>query len=134
MQIDAEGNLYTLTFISNPFINNFDECYIVQKLDENCTEIWKTEIIGNFTDAFESFILLDNEGNLYVTINENRDGLNVIKMDSGGNILLKNYYGGNEIYTSHSSAAIDNNNSIYIVGIYRGGDGIFLKIDIFFEN
>jgi len=129
MQIDAEGNLYTLTFISNPTVNNFDECYLIQKLDENCNEIWKTEIIGNFTDNFEPFILLDNEGNLYVTINENRDGLNVMKLDSGGNILWKNYYGGNEIYTSHSSAAINENNSLFIIGINNEGFGIFIKMD-----
>jgi hypothetical protein len=106
----------------------FDVCYLIQKLDENGSEIWKTEIFGDFENSIEPIILLNNEGDLYLTINENK-GLNVMKLDSLGDIVWNNTYTEKNVYTLHSSAAIDNNNSIYIVGISRGGDGIFLKIN-----
>ena len=128
MQIDDEGNLNTITYIWNLKDPNFDDCYLIQKLDENGSEIWKTEIFGDFENSIEPIILLNNEGDLYLTINENK-GLNVMKLDSLGEIVWNNTYTEKNVYTLHSSAAIDNNNSIYIVGIYRGGGGIFLKIN-----
>ncbi len=129
MQIDGEGNLYTITYILIPREPCCEQIYLIQKLDENGSEIWKTEIFGEFESAIEPSIILDNDGNLYMIINELRSGFNVMKLDSLGDMVWNNTYTGNTVYTSPSSAAIDDNNSIYIVGFYKEGDGIFLKID-----
>lgn len=171
--VDNSSNIYILGYFSgstdfNPdrdttsnihHSSEFGDIYI-NKLDQNGNYIWSKIIGGNITEYGQQ-IKTDNKNNLYVTgyfsgtcdfdpgeeknliSSKGKNDSFIEKLDSSGNLLWVNSYGGSS-YDGSNTLVLDNKNNVYLAGFYseevhfsnnitktasNGIDGFLLKLN-----
>jgi hypothetical protein len=136
VDFDPGSGIFNLTTTHNSA--GYFESFIL-KLDANGNFIWakrlssfntslsssratniEIDILGNIliSGTYGGSLDLDPSGNVYSTISKGDSDIYLVKLDANGNFIWGNSYGGIE-RDEDASLKIDNQNNIYLSGVFR---------------
>ncbi len=117
--LDNTGNIYVTGLSEN---NRVNTDYLTVKYNSNGSEQWTTTYNSPGDDNDQSkAIVVDNQGNVYVTgesngINSDEDYLTIKYNSNGDTIWSARYNGPNNWVDDATAIAIDGKNNVYVTG------------------
>ncbi|MBP1683250.1 MAG: repeat protein [Ignavibacteriaceae bacterium] len=132
--LDDTGNVYSLCRLQNsPGSTDF----AVLKINPNGDVIWRVEYDEAGGQDIPEAMVMDNEGNIYVTGRVRRSGgggyndFAVIKYNNSGIEQWKSYYDGPESFDDDPiNISIDQNRNVYVCGEINPDGGSHFKFTV----